>query len=124
MTYMRLTMSVMALVVVTTAAAARSSPRLVIIVGFPDDPRVAQQHAALEQDAAALHERAVVVKDITPEAAQRERPELALNPQVTFEVLLIGKDGEVKLRRETPVAGSEIAALIDTMPMRQNEMKP
>ena len=37
--------------------------------------------------------------------------------------ILIGKDGEVKLRRELPVDLSEIFSVIDAMPMRQQEMK-
>jgi hypothetical protein len=40
-----------------------------------------------------------------------------------FTVLLIGKDGGVKLRREGGVELAEIFALIDTMPMRQREMR-
>ena len=41
----------------------------------------------------------------------------------TFTVLLIGKDGGVKLRRETRVKLEEIFSLIDAMPMRQREMR-
>ena len=41
----------------------------------------------------------------------------------TFTVLLIGKDGGVKLRREDRVELDEIFSLIDTMPMRQREMR-
>jgi hypothetical protein len=40
-----------------------------------------------------------------------------------FTVLLIGKDGGVKLRREGGVELGEIFSLIDTMPMRQREMR-
>ena len=40
-----------------------------------------------------------------------------------FTVLLIGKDGGVKLRREGRVELDEIFSLIDTMPMRQREMR-
>ena len=40
-----------------------------------------------------------------------------------FAVLLIGKDGGVKLRREGGVELDEILSLIDTMPMRQREMR-
>ena len=40
-----------------------------------------------------------------------------------FIVLLIGKDGGVKLRREGEVKLGEIFSLIDTMPMRQREMR-
>lgn len=64
-----------------------------------------------------------MVQDITPEAARHERPELDVASDASFGVLLIGKDGHVKLRRGTPVAASEITALIDTMPMRQDEMR-
>lgn len=40
-----------------------------------------------------------------------------------FAVLLIGKDGGVKLQRQTPVDPDEIIGLIDTMPMRQREAR-
>ena len=113
---------VMAMVLLATTAAAQSSHRLLVVVGQPGDPRAAQQHAALEQDAAALRERDVVVQDITPEVARRQRPELGVTAQADFEVLLVGKDGGVKLRRDHPVAARAITALIDTMPMRRIEM--
>jgi hypothetical protein len=38
-------------------------------------------------------------------------------------VILIGKDGEVKLRRALPVDLSEIFSVIDAMPMRQRERR-
>jgi len=38
-------------------------------------------------------------------------------------VILIGKDGELKLRKELPVELSEIFSVIDAMPMRQREMR-
>ena len=112
-------MGVMAL---SLMAAAQSAHRLVLVVGRPNDPRVTQQQAALQHDAAALRERDVTVQDMTPEAVRRERPELEVAAAATFEVILVGKDGGVKLRREEPVAASELTALIDTMPMRQSEM--
>lgn len=40
-----------------------------------------------------------------------------------FLCLLIGKDGGVKLEKESPVAVKEIFGLIDSMPMRQREMR-
>jgi hypothetical protein len=116
-------MGMMVLSLMTTMAAAPSAHRLVVVVGQPSDPRATQQHASLEQDADGLRERDVVVQDITPEAARRDRPGLGVRSRVAFEVLLVGKDGGVKLRRDKPVAASEITALIDTMPMRQNEMR-
>ena len=114
---------VIALGLMVMTAAAQSPNRLVVVVGWPADPRVARQQADLANDAAALRERDVVVQDITPEAARRMRPELGVAPRAAFEVLLVGKDGGVKLRRTDPVAPSDIIALIDTMPMRRSEMR-
>jgi hypothetical protein len=39
-----------------------------------------------------------------------------------FQVLLIGKDGGVKLRSSEPVSVKDIFGLIDSMPMRRQEM--
>jgi len=120
---MKLRLGVIAFGLIATTAAAPSSHRVVVVVAESNDPRAAQQYAALEHDAAALRERDVVVQAITPEAARRDRPELSVNSQASFEILLIGKDGGIKLRREQPVAAHEITALIDTMPMRKSEMR-
>ena len=43
-------------------------------------------------------------------------------PSERFQVLLIGKDGGVKLRSEQPVPAQDIFELIDGMPMRRQEM--
>ena len=40
-----------------------------------------------------------------------------------FRVLLVGKDGGVKLTRTSPTAMSAIFRLIDAMPMRRDEMR-
>ncbi len=112
----------MALGLIVATAAAPSPHRLVVVVARSGDPRAVKQRLALQCDASALGERDVVVQEMTPEAARRDRPELSVGSQAAFHVLLVGKDGEVKLRREAPVASSEITALIDTMPIRQSEM--
>jgi hypothetical protein len=39
-----------------------------------------------------------------------------------FQVFLIGKDGTVKLRSAEPVQAKDIFGLIDSMPMRRQEM--
>ena len=44
-------------------------------------------------------------------------------PVATFSLLLIGKDGGVKRRSEEVVTPSVLFAQIDSMPMRQREMK-
>ena len=40
-----------------------------------------------------------------------------------FIVILVGKDGGVKLKRNTHIKLNDIFALIDAMPMRQQEMR-
>jgi len=44
-------------------------------------------------------------------------------PAGRFTVILVGKDGGVKFKRHTRVKLSDIFALIDAMPMRQEEMR-
>ena len=39
-----------------------------------------------------------------------------------FRVVLIGKDSGVKLRQEEPISMADLFALIDSMPMRKQEM--
>lgn len=46
-----------------------------------------------------------------------------LNSESHFEVLLIGLDGGVKLKQDKVVSKTELFALIDSMPMRKNEIK-
>ena len=50
------------------------------------------------------------------------REQLEVRPD-TFAVLLVGKDGGVKLRRSRPVAPEDLFELIDAMPMRRREMR-
>ena len=44
-------------------------------------------------------------------------------PIDTFSLILIGKDGGIKLKRDDQVDLSEVFGLIDSMPMRQREMR-
>jgi hypothetical protein len=53
-------------------------------------------------------------------ASFRERFEI---PKNTFTVILLGKDGGIKLKRNDQVRLEEIFLLIDSMPMRQDEMR-
>lgn len=53
-------------------------------------------------------------------------PEIATKydiPPTNFSILLIGKDGTKKLQRNRPVEAEAIFERIDSMPMRQREMK-
>lgn len=44
-------------------------------------------------------------------------------PPDLFTVMLIGKDGGIKLSQTSPVTNTELFELIDAMPMRRQEMR-
>ena len=70
-----------------------------------------------EQETGRLDNRSISV----PAAkAARERFDVA---EDSFALLLIGKDGGVKFRSDQPASTDQIFALIDSMPMRQQEMR-
>jgi len=58
---------------------------------------------------------------LDPHAAASLRERFDVSPKA-FSLILVGKDGGVKLRRNDPVNLEEIFRLIDSMPMRQDEM--
>ena len=69
------------------------------------------------------HEKSFVAgQEISPAAAQALRQRFAVRPG-TFTVVLVGKDGGVKLQRMAQMALADIFALIDSMPMRQQERR-
>jgi len=61
-------------------------------------------------------------KPLSPEDAEKLRDRFRVRPG-HFTVILIGKDGGVKMVREERVELQEIFDLIDSMPMRQQEMR-
>ena len=44
-------------------------------------------------------------------------------PSDEYSLILVGKDGGIKLKRKDQVDLKEVFELIDSMPMRQNEMR-
>jgi hypothetical protein len=61
-------------------------------------------------------------QEISPQGTENLRRRFGVN-KGTFTVVLVGKDGGVKLERSGPVSLSVIFALIDSMPMRHREMQ-
>ena len=56
------------------------------------------------------------------EAVRQLQEKFNIGP-ADFVIILVGKDGGVKLRKEEYTAMSDIFDLIDSMPMRKREMK-
>ena len=94
------------------------------IIVFADtaaDPRLQQQIDMLSSEMPVLLDRDVVVlTDTDPEARSPLRQQL--RPR-GFQVVLVGKDGTVKLRKPSPYSVREITRTIDKMPMRQREVE-
>ncbi|WP_375172676.1 DUF4174 domain-containing protein [Pseudooceanicola sp.] len=100
----------------------RGSERLVVIFAPSlDDPKMKQALAALRLAEPGLDDRDVVVlTDTSPEADSLMREKL--NPE-GFTMLLVGKDGGIKMRTQDVMSPEEIFATIDAMPMRRQEMQ-
>ena len=59
---------------------------------------------------------------LDPQVAQSLREKFDVQTG-RFAVILVGKDGGIKLNRRDPTQLADIFALIDAMPMRQEEMR-
>jgi hypothetical protein len=94
---------------------------IVVFADNENDPAFVTQMSFLESRADDLLERDVVVlTDTDPDGESALRQ--ALRPR-GFMFVLIGKDGQVKLRKPSPWDVREISRTIDKMPMRQQEMR-
>ena len=99
------------------------------------DPGLQTLRAELHQSAREVRERDLVVfvilaegqsyqngRELSSQDVQTLRQRFGISPRATA-VVLVGKDGGVKLQRPGPVALADIFALIDSMPMRQQEKR-
>ena len=93
---------------------------IVIFANSDKDPNFISQIEFLSQDIKALKERDIVVLvDTNPSIPSALRKKLRPHG---FAFILIGKDGQVKLRKPSPWNIREIARVIDKMPIRQQEI--
>ena len=94
------------------------------ILVFPDtpaDPRFQQQLTMLESEIEMLADRdVVIITDVDPDAAGPIRTRM--RPR-GFQMVLVGKDGAVKLRKPFPYSVREITRTIDKTPLRQQEVR-
>lgn len=94
---------------------------LVVFADTPADPRFHKQMQALETLPDELLERdVVVITDTDPGAQSLLRTQL--RPR-GFMMVLVGKDGQIKLRKPQPWDVREITRSIDKTPLRQQEIK-
>lgn len=90
---------------------------VVIFAPSAQDADYVRQRTLLQQHQQALRERdMVVLSDTRPADNGVLRKEL--NP-AGFEIVLVGKDGGMKLRQTRPVSAEALLSLVDSMPMRK-----
>lgn len=94
---------------------------VVVFANTPADPAFQRQMQLLRERPEALAERDVVVITDTDPAA-RNPVRLALRPR-GFMLVIIGKDGQVEIRKPAPWDVREISRTIDKMPLRQQEIR-
>ena len=93
---------------------------IVIFANSDKDPNFISQIEFLSEDLNALKERDIIVLvDTEPSHSSSLRKRLRPHG---FAFILIGKDGQVKLRKPSPWNIREIARVIDKMPIRQQEI--
>ena len=94
---------------------------VLIFAPSPEDPSYRAATAQLTALRDGLAERDIVVLvDTDPDAGGALRNRLGAEG---FEMLLVGKDGGVKMRAGEVIAPETLFATIDRMPMRQREMQ-
>ncbi|MFT5614276.1 MAG: hypothetical protein ACI8Q6_001553 [Granulosicoccus sp.] len=94
---------------------------IVVFADSPQDPRYIEQMDLLNEELAALGERDVLIlTDTDPKALSPIRTKL--RPR-GFSMVLVGKDGGVKLRKPRPWTVRDISRSIDKFPDRQREVE-
>ncbi|WP_072777488.1 DUF4174 domain-containing protein [Marivita hallyeonensis] len=94
---------------------------VLVFAESPADPSFVQQMQYLTRELDELVERDVVIIVDTDPAAQSD-VRTKLRPR-GFMLALIGKDGQVKLRKPLPWSVRELTRSIDKMPIRQQEIR-
>ncbi len=94
---------------------------LVVLADTANDPRFVEQLELLEKEFSELAQRDVIVLlDTDPSVRSRLRE--SLRPR-GFAIILIGKEGQVRLRKPFPWSVREISRAIDKSPLRQRELR-
>ena len=94
---------------------------MLVFADSADDPAFIEQMELLRAQPEELAVRDVMVlTDTDPEARAPLR--LKMRPR-GFMLVLVGKDGGIKLRKPFPWDVREITRSIDKMPMRQREIR-
>jgi hypothetical protein len=116
---------------VSPSVSAMKWKRRVLLVCAADEanPALSQQRRVIAHWRAAAEERDLTVVEIVgdkvigaSDTAKTLRRRYSL-PTHAFAVILIGKDGGIKLRRAQAIPAGTLEETIDAMPMRRAEVR-
>jgi hypothetical protein len=99
--------------------------RIILIIGDKEDSLIKKQHEILSSDTAGLMDRDIrsfTLDEDTMGEWESVREEYASKGEA-FTFILIGKDGGEKWRTNELASLEELFSRIDSMPMRQSEMR-
>lgn len=94
---------------------------VIIFADSPNDPRLRQQLDLLADRPEDLADRDVIILTDTDPSARSDL-RIQLRPR-GFMLVIMGKDGQVELRKPAPWDVREITRTIDKMPLRQQEIE-
>ncbi len=88
---------------------------------------LAEKESAIERKIAIMHWSRNMIKPVFNYIQDQDNPLAYLRSKISddknFEVILVGLDGTIKLRQDQPITTDKLFSLIDSMPMRQREMR-
>ena len=97
---------------------------VVIFAPGPEDKHLTQQKHIISRMGSGAAERDLAIVEILGPTAEADTMRCRLEtPGSGFQVVLVGKDGGVKLRSAQPLAADTLMNTIDAMPMRRQEMQ-
>ncbi len=97
----------------------------VLVVTAPSeaDPQLVAQRQIYDEGRAGADERDLVLVVAIGDSPQASALRRRFGLSGEFHVVLVGKDGSAKLASAKTVSADRLFALIDTMPMRRQEMQ-
>lgn len=106
---------------------------IVLLTESLESTALHDQLKELKSNKDGLEDRKIIVFAATPDSWDKGLEELIpiqgnelyneFSSEKSFEYILIGLDGGIKLRKSTFVSNSELFGIVDSMPMRRNELK-
>jgi Domain of unknown function (DUF4174) len=111
--------------IVAVVLSAQQSNYRRILIFAPDSANVSfkNQNRIFEKEEKGCVERDIIVEYHTLKSKGNALFDKYNVSKSGFTLLLIGKDGSVKMRSKEVIAAARIYALVDAMPMRKDEMR-